>query len=97
MVGKPMISQRPWGLFNVPKNLFWTRVIKNITYKAGNIPLGERKDSDIFKVTIPDARIISANGIDCQPILLLEKQCILIGTGSPQRFIDYEELLKCWE
>lgn len=71
--------------------------IKNITYKAGNIPLGERKDSDIFKVTIPDARIISANGIDCQPILLLEKQCILIGTGSPQRFIDYEELLKCWE
>jgi hypothetical protein len=34
MVGKPMISQRPWGLFNVPKNLFWTRVILHNVYPA---------------------------------------------------------------
>jgi hypothetical protein len=36
MVGKPMISQRPWGLFNVPKNLFWTRVTEYIKKRFFN-------------------------------------------------------------
>jgi len=38
MVRKPMISQRPWGLFNVPKNLFWTRVVQNKKMKKSPSP-----------------------------------------------------------
>lgn len=60
---------------------------------ANNIPLGTTENvSGLLSIIIPDARELLFNNIKSKDSIIKIGSCYFIGTGSPQRFIDYGKL-----